>query len=329
MLSILNYHKTVVAFADLSATNNPTMRHVDWRRSHAGIAVEDPKSESFEIEPGATLAIFDATRILAVDNTTAFNITLNPVKDSVYRITNTGGAAPGFRAGRAVDLSVFTLTVAVNNNATVTFTSSAGTPFATVQVGDTVFIPNTFSGDAVGPFNYLNGGNWVVLGKTNLMLTVRRPVGELFQGANEVVVGPTPPQFRVFSSPGVQDGDKVRIRAGFSSVTWKTYEIQSVTDSWIEFLSAEPLPLESGILPGATGLLIYDTAKKFVLAEVDQEARVIVNDQDATNGLDVSPIVAGDVNSMGWFETYGIVWKMSILNRSPITSLSLKLISCE
>ncbi len=336
-MPFLNINSSLVAFSDDCAKNSqPLKRNFDWTTKINGYPVLQPESKPYSISPGVTANLFSGTRTLSTGSDTAFDLTLNPVQDGVYRLTWTAGTAPVFRTDRSLTLSTETVTVTVNNNSTAVFSlaSSAPDDFASVSVGDSVWIPDTSTGDSASVFNPLNVGLWVVIAKGSVMsvsnksLTLKRPSGEAFQGATEVVTVTADSQFQAFSSGPVQIDDSLEITAGFSSVTWGTYTITQVNPSWVEFTSTNPIPLESDIITGASGIAIYTEAKQFLRLESDQLIVVRVNG-DTNSYLKVAPRVAGDADSVGYMEIWGPIWQLDVVNLSPGDVAHLQLITAN
>lgn len=327
-MAILTETSALVIYDDATASNNPFQRHVDWRRTTAVVTVNNPLTEKYTIPPDSSKTIFSGTRTILTDGTSAFSIALNPTSTSLYRITNTGGTAPAFRTSRGLTLSGSTITIVVNNNASATFTVSGGGNFTGVVVGDQVFIPTLLTGDSAGPFNATNGGFWTVIAATSSVLTMVRLPGDSFEAAAEAVALTTNAQFIAFSSAGVQVGDTLEISAGFSVVTQKSFIVSAVTNSWVEFVSTEALPLEAGILPTASGMVFYSSAKRYVKIEVDQESVARFNG-DTGNTCRLSPRVAGDRDGVGPFSKWGPTWSLVIVNRSRTSSLNVVIITAE
>jgi hypothetical protein len=328
-VSILNQALSFVIYDDADSSNNPLQRYANWQRNIL-TTISNPQTKKYVIPANSTSTIFSGVRATAIDGTSAFSIALNAYNSSVYRVTNTGGTAPAFRTDRALTLSGMTITVAINNNATATFTTSGGS-FAAVQVGDVLFVPSTLTGDAAlaSPFSPVNGGFWSVLARTNTVLTVMRPTGVSFSAVAEAVALTANAQLQAFSSSGIQVNDTLEISAGFSVVTQKSFKVLNVTPSWVEFVSTDPLPLESGILPTASGMVFYTDAKRLVRIEVDQNAIARFNgDTGNTNRIDAR--TAGDIKSgFGYHEKWGTAWSLDIVNRSRTSSMTVIVFSGE
>ncbi len=325
-MAILNHSVSLVVYDDASASNNPTQRFADWKRNLL-VTIANPQNQRFVIPPNSTQTVFSGVRTALIDNTTAFSLTLNSYNSSIYRITNTGGTAPGFRTDRGLTLSGSTVTVAINNNSTATFTTTGS--YGTTVPGDTVFVPTVLTGDPASPFSATNGGYWVVLNKTATVLTLARPSGVSFSAAAEVVTLTTNAQLQAFSSAGVQVDDTLEISSGFSAITQKTFTITSVNPFWVEFISTDPLPLETGIIPTTTGLVFHTDAKRFLRIEADQEAAVRLNG-DSGNSVRISPRAAGNISSgFGYMEKWGTSWSLDVVNRSRTDSMTLIVFSAE
>lgn len=324
----INIHSNHLIYGDGEvATANPKRLYVDWSRDVNNVSIVNPESSSYELAPGEVLMLFSGVRSTSIDDTTTFSITLNPAESSVYRVSYLSGTAPAFRTDRVLTLTTQTITVSINNNATATFTTSGGS-LSSVVVGDLLFLPGVATGDSASPFNPVNQGFWVVVGKTGASLTCVRRVGEAFAGVAEAVALTTNAQFQAFSAAGVQVGDSLEISNGFSVVSQMTFIVSEVTASWVEFTSTEPLPLETGIEPTASGFSLYTDAKRFYRVEVDQEA-VVRRNGDTGNTNRVSPRVAGDCDQMGWNEAWGPTWQLVVVNRSATATMLVNCISVE
>jgi hypothetical protein len=326
-MSTLTIITQALAFEDAGATSNPSQRPIDWKRSIAGLPVENPSTESVTVEPMGSETLVDGSRATTIDGTTEFSLSLSPLDPNRYRITHTGGTTPGFRTARTVPVDGVQLTLTVNANQSLSVVAGSGTPFAAVQAGDVVFLPGVSTGDTASPFNTLNLGRWTVLARTNTSMTLARPTGETFEGASEVVTPTDDTQLQVFSTAGVQVGETVELAAGFASSSLRAYDVLAVTASWIEVYSTVPLGAETGVIPGASGLLVYTTAKRFIQLEVDQECVVRLNG-DTGNSNRLTPWIAGDKSFPAEFKKVGPVWKLVVVNRTNVP-VKVLLLSAE
>jgi hypothetical protein len=300
---------------------------VDWHKSLKGIECSNPRSESYSLAAGQTLHVFDGKRSLSLDGTTEFSLLSSPLQVGHYRIAATAGTLPEFRTDRNVDLTGRTCAIEVRPDGTAIF--DTGEPdFASVVVGDHVFIPGMATGDPVSPFNVINQGFWEVLGKpsaTSLQLVrLQRDITAMYSESVSVTnLG----QFIVYSAEGVQVGDRVELSAGFSAPNLKTYKVREVTPTWIGISSPVPLPDESDVAPGADGLSVYAFAKRYLRVEADQECAVLVNG-DTGEKQRISPWRPGDLSLAGEYTRTGPTWSLSLVNKSA-TSATVCIISVE
>lgn len=327
MSATLDLYSLTLAHGDTVSSSSPSLRFVDWKRTLRGIPIQNPRSERLTIPTGAEVVVFDGTRSTSIDGTTAFNLTASTLSPDTYRLTHVGGTAPAFRVARSLNLTAIALTLTAQTNGSLLVAAASGTPFTVLQVGDEVFIPGMLTGDGSTPFNGINQGLWVVLGQNGNSVTLARQAGQCFQGLSEVVTPTAAGQFTAFGATGVQVGDKLDVSGGFATPVQKMFEVVTVTSSWVEIRSSEPLALESGVVPGASSLRFFSAAKRFIRVEVDQEATIRLNG-DTGSSVRVSPWMAGDPEQVGEFTKVGPTWALSILNRSA-QPLRATLISAE
>lgn len=326
-MGTLNRTLHVLAWEDLASNNNPQRRPVDWRRSLQSIPVNKAQTRPVSIDPSSEVTIFDGTRVLTHDGTTQYTLSLSTLSSTRYRLAWTGvGTAPGFRTDRGLTLSAGSVTITLNANQTVTVTHTGGAVFGAVQVGDTVFIPGTTTGDAA-LFDALNEGLWTVLAAAAASLTLARPAGAIFSGKTETVAIAANTQFIAYSSTGVQVGDTLDITAGFATSTRRSYRVVAVTSRHVEFTSTLPLAAEATIIPGVNGIKLYSAAVRYVFIETDQELALKFNGA-SDESVRVEPIVAGDPNQVGIFDKWGTAYSLVIKNRST-TRANLVVITAE
>jgi hypothetical protein len=314
MNAILRLLTTIVAYGDTMVNNNPKLKFVDWNRDNVDLRVKSPQSVSYVVPANTTKLVFDGTRTLTVDGTTALSVSLVTGTADRYRFRHTAGTAPGFRTARALDLTGNTYSVVVNANGTATFTRTAGTAsLAAIQVGDIVWIPEAAEAPSQ-PFDAANQGFWIAMAVTATTLTLTRD-GD-FEAANETSVAvSTALQVQAFAAAGVQVGDKLEVVSGFVTSTQRTFTIEEVTPAYLEVSASQAIAAESGIFPGASGFLVYTSAKRLVHVEADQEAGVRING-DVGNFCRLSPFTAGDLKQAASFQIIGPVWSLNVVNRS-------------
>ena len=328
MDATLNLYAKLLAFSDKTVNSNPRLRSVDWEREAGGISVKDPDSRGYEVLVGASKLVFDGTRSTTIDGSTAFSIALLNTNASTYRITTTGGTAPGFRTGRSLTLNTCVVSFAVGSNNVVALSVTGSSDFTNVQVGDALFVPHTTTGDAANVISTLNAGYWLVVAKASATsLSIVRDGMETFEGVSETVTLTSSSQLVAYGSSGVQLGDTVTISAGFSVGTRSSFEVSAVTNTFIEFVSTLGLPDETGITPGATGMSFYTDSKRLLYIETDQECVLRLNG-DSGDYNRLSPIEAGNPDLPGIFIKWGAVYSLTIVNKSTST-LNVLVITAE
>jgi len=318
MDATLNLFAKLLAYKDQPVNSNPRLRPVDWDRECGGIAVKDPDSKGHEIPIGQSKVIFNGIRTTTIDGTTTFSLALLNTSPSSYRITHTGGTNPTFRTGRGLTLNscVVTFDVLPNNIVNLSVPLLSPSDFTPVQSGDFLFVPNTNTGDAANVISVMNSGYWQVLAKTdNQNLVIARPFGTTFEGISETIVLTSDAQLRAFSSAGVQVNDTMVLSAAFSTASLKSYTITAVTDLFVEFSSTLPLPNQTGVMPGAAGMVFYTENKKILYIEVDQEAVVRLNG-DLGDFQKLSPIEPGNPDKPGIYLKTGSVFSLEVINKS-------------
>lgn len=322
MSALLNLLSLTLAHGDAKANENPSLRYFHWKRDLMGIPVTNPKTEGLTLDPGQEKLVFSGVRATSLDATTQFTVSLSPLDPSRYRFTFSAGTDPVLRTDRGLALSGVALTLTANANGTLTMAAGAGTPFAAVVAGDTVFVPGVSTGDASIGFNSINEGSWKVLSASGASLTLSRPSSEF--GAVSEAVTPSTNGVLAFSVAGVQAGDKADLSAGFDFMG--TFPVLAVTSKWFEVTSTSPLVAATGT-PGVAGLAFYTSAKRFLRIEADQDCVVRVNG-DTSNSNRLSPWHAGETGQVAEFVKVGPTWSLSIVNRST-SPLNLTVISAE
>ena len=317
-MSNLNLLTRILAYADSSATNNPSRRVVDWKREFSGLQVSEPKTEQFQLTSLESKSIFSGTRTLTIDNTTVFNLTALATEGE-YRLAWTGtGTTPAFRTARSVSLSGGTVTVTVGASRTLTMVSSLGSVFGAVQVGDIVFIPGLATGDTA-LFNTYNDGEWQVLTASGTTLVLTRLSGVTFTGYTQTVSITADTQVQFYTSTGVQVGDVLDLVSGYQVAARRSFSIIAVTARRVDFVSNVTLADESNILPGTTSTYIYSNAKNVVYLETDQEVAIQVNG-DTTELNRVTPFTAADDSAVGVYYKIGPVFSLTLKNRTTSTA---------
>lgn len=294
----------VNVYADSNPTNNPSMNLAKWTTELAGIDVSEPKSETVKLAPNQLKSLFSGVSTLSDNNTTTYDITLKPSTDGTYIISHNGGTAPQFRQSRSIASDATTQVTVTKNGPLTIFTATGGTIWnlAPVVVGDEVRIGNVF--------NLQNQGKFKILSKTSTSFSV-----DLADGSAEgpITLGAVS-QVKIYSSTGVQIGEKLDISQDFSSVSFGSYEITDVADSYVEIYSAKTLPEEIAV---NTTLDIYSSQKRFIYIESDKKLNVKINGIISNT---VEPIMVGTKQKSGMFLNTSSIYSLEIENKSLDTA---------
>jgi len=309
-LSQLNLQINAIAFADSNASNNPMIRQFDLTFKLMGIDAKNPDQRPYTIPASSSQVIYDGTKTTAIDGTTEFDITKPYLDKDVYRFAHNGtGTAPVFRTDRVSTITTSTVFQITTNGPTAVLTKTAGAfDTSNIQIGD---ILNMFAGCGCSAANQ---GMFVIIAKTATSITIQN-----INAAAESFTVLDTSLLLIYSSGGasnqIQIGDKVYINSGFSIATQGTYEVTEVTPSWVEIAvgSANGIPLETDIIPTATGMVFYKEAKKFVLIAAQQKISARFNNDSSDNIL-VEPVEANNIEKSGMLLKNGSFYKLVIAN---------------
>lgn len=312
----LNFLLSLNSYLDTTSTNNPNLNIVKWTRDFQGLVVDKPQSAQLSLAPGETKTLFDGTRSLLHDVTTAYEISLKSGTSSTYVLKNVGGTAPAFRIVRNSGADATTEVTVTKNGSVLTFASTAGTPFNLiangVTVGDKVTIGSTFIAS--------NQGVFTIIARTATSFSVENVTGDA-EGPISLGAGYLD-EIRIYSASGVQIGDTVKILGSFSPATLGSYEITAVQDNLIEFYSTSSLPSETVVTDQFS---IYSNAKKMIYIESNGKLSIQIN--SASQG-EIEPFVAGSEVKPATFLKTETVWSLSLTN-SGLETASVYLASVE
>lgn len=309
----LNLQINALAFADRKLSNNPSIRNFDLVYKLMGISINNPYQQVVSIQPGEEVVLHDGIRTTSIDGTTAFDVTRPFPTENVFRFTSTAGTSPDFRTDRASGITNSTIFAITVNGPVTTLTATTG-PFVTtnIQVGDILKI------ESGSGFNATALGDFVIIAKASNSVS--------FKNVNGVAIASVPvvdaTKIYIYSNGGgtsnqVQPGDKVIISSGFSLATQGIYEVSDVTPNWFEitFSAAGGIPLETDIIPTATGLVFYKQAKSFILAAATNTVSVKFNNNtDDTNIIEA--VEVDNPDRPGIFMKNGSFYKLAIKNIS-------------
>jgi hypothetical protein len=321
---ILNIINQFMCYSDPSVTDNPHQRAFDHRRAINTLSVKNPYSSSKVLAPGQSFKLIDSTTEHGFQaGSTILTLDLISAEESLYRLSVSGPA--DLKTARSVS-SITSCAVTVNNNAVVEFNFSGAT-LTGVQAGDLLRIKGAVLHDSgVCAFNPLNSGFWKILAVSGTKVSCVRPAGDVDQAIAENIADASS-DVEFFADDGVQKGNKISISGTLSVVSQRVYEIKDVTPSYIDFVSTQPLPLESDLAYEADSIVIYSMVKKFFYIECDQECVIRFNG-DTGDSNKLSPIAAGNSQLPAFMSKVGDSYICEIVNKS-INSCNIKFFTCE
>ena len=127
-------------------------------------------------------------------------------------------------------------------------------------------------------------------------------------------------QVEIYSSSGVQKGDKFEVKGAFSLTTRRVYEVTDAKPNAVQFVSTLPIPEETGVaypdpITNGHSLVFYTNAKRIVYLETDQDI-ALKFDGDTGEYVKVNPIKAGDPSLIGFFSKCGSAYRLEVVNKS-------------
>jgi hypothetical protein len=309
-------------------------------------------SDPTQVPSGGTHALFDGTVsgfttpvIVTANNAgTAGNITL--IGDGTNNLNNLISNWNAANPSNMVTLTMGDGTQVAD--VTVPLTLATGTNPAIIQLAGGVTSVLTLSGGAAGTspnfssvvpgdiLNLLSGvgcsagnlGTFVILSSTSTSLSIQN-----LNANPETFTVLNASDFLVYSNGSVgnqvQVGDTVVLSLGFSPATRGSYIITAVTPLWFQVEIAYPagIPLETGIIPTAAGMLFYSVAKEFILIAAQQQCSVRFNG-DTTDSVILNPAETNNPEKPALLLKQGTVYSLAINNLS-LQPLNVLIASAE
>ena len=305
-MSKLNLSIFLNSYADDDATNSPSLSNIKWHRDLQGIEVNEPISKTIRLGSGQSQSLFSSEVVINSDNTTTYDIALKSGTANTYKISHNSGTAPEFRTPRVIGSDITTEVTITKNAKLLIFTATGGTLFdlSSVSVGDSVRIGSVF--------NAANQGVFKIIMKSTTSFAIENEIG---QAEGPIVLGADfADQINIYSSDGVQIGDKIDIVDGFSLVSRKTFEITDVSHDYIEFYSICSIPEESNISNDPESFSIFSSAKQIVYIESDKSLDIAINGIAVTNSI--NPIALGSSIKPGMLLITDTIKSLIITNTS-------------
>ena len=303
-MSKLNLQIGLNSYADKVETNQNLLNHFKWLRSVSGVLVNNPESAEFLIPAGGSLALFDGTVALFQDASTEYTISM--VAAGIYKLQWNGvGGNPTFRAERPLGL---------DNTSEVTITKNGSLMTASFTNGTLPDLSAVVPGDEI---RIVDIGVYKILSKTPTSVSWENEAG-----TETVFTLTSGSDLRIYSASGVQKGQKISIKSGFSPATYGDYQITDVAPDFLIFNSVKTLPEESDINCNIT---IYKSEKKIVFLESSGTVTVRINEvEDVT----VAPLISSSGNNPGMLLLPAPVHSAEILNPS-LEEVTIYYISAE
>jgi len=305
-MSKMNVLVSISAYSDVNPTNHPSKNICRWISDLQGIDIAEPVSSSVALAAGQTLSLFSGEVVISDDNTTTYNLSLKSGTSNTYILQHNSGTAPIFRVARVSGADATTEVTITKNGPLLTFSSTAGTALdlTTTLINDEVRIGSLF--------NISNQGKFKVLSKTATSFTIENSFG---QAEGPIVLGAGfATQIAIQSANGVQVGEKVKIAASFSSVSFGSYEITDVDSKYLELYSLKALPSETNIF---SNLQIFNNSKQFLFIESDKKVSIEI---DGGAGGSIEPFTLGTTLKSGMFLRHSAMYSASITNESSDTA---------
>jgi hypothetical protein len=322
---ILNVINHLLCYSDGVVTDNPHQRAIDNRLRLESIAVKNPYGASKTLAPGESFQLFANTIASGLSGTSVLDLDLVGTEKSVYRLSLTAGSG-AFRTARVVS-GISTCNVTINNSALAVF-DFAGATLSSVQVGDLMRINGQDTYDT-GPyaFNPINSGIWKVIGVSGTAISAVREIGSAFTGIQESIATSVASDVMFYADDLIRKGMKFQVSGTLSPVSHRTFEVLSSTSTFIDFVSTEPIPEESGLTYVSGSIIFYTSVKKLVYVEADQECSVRFN--GATDDSNkITPIKTGDRLLRGFLNKMGDTFSCEVVNKS-INTCNMKFFTVE
>jgi hypothetical protein len=301
-VSFLNLSIVRTAYTDELPSSSPVESLFDHRFTRSGIPVDDPSGGSHTINPGQTVSLGTTARPLTYSATTEFNTSFPVTGSPLVRMRWTGvGTEPGFRAYRDIGGNASTAVDLIRVSPTaLKIQNSSGTAldFSTVEAGDEVhFHANEEAFSNPMPYG-MCGQTFQVIESAANFFVIRdngtgSPISSLTLGSA------LHDAMRIFSSSGVQIGDKISFSpSSVFSYDNKAYiqTITSVTDREVMFIN--PYALPETTVPGAGSISIFLKTIGFLAVQASGPIELLL-DGSTDHPIRLSQLGQGDCVFLG------------------------------
>lgn len=290
-MATLNIENKIVAFGDVAITNNPRLRYVDWYRNVQGVTIGTPRTESFIINAGETVAVAGTS-----------------LAGSPPTITITSYDASGLRT--KLFGSFGTVTATVSNLTSITVKPSGYVDFevpsaltiAGVTSGNIFYVKgySTFDGSG-NPINQINEGLWRVVKKTGAIMTCQKldgGAGAFSQDTIGSLVNPTGDYSLIVSSTlSASQGNYLALVNPGNPFNYGTlYKVL--------YADALRIDIESVNFDITIPSTAYVATDRFYFGYVEADGEAVVTYQ--VGGVDfIVPVIPMRISSdqvIGWFQ---------------------------
>jgi len=314
----LNLLIHLLAYSD-GVSNNPQLRDLDYARQFIGVETQNSYDRRFSIAPQSTLEVMTTARSLLQDATTQYQVYF--YSGNTFRWVFKGGTDPVLKTQRALTYDALTEFNVTKTGDVVKYLwngNGADPAFAANGVieGDIFYV------ESGGNFNILNEGSFTIVGVGADYVEVLndRGVAETGIAAGTDIDGVYIP-IDIFAASGIQVSDQVKISSGaFNIENQGIFTINKITSQYFEINNGNPgIPEGPFTIGDADSVIFFPDIYKWCYIEADQKVSVRIN-ADASDNIEIEPIVANDSNQVGVYLQRGGVWKLVLANNGNTTA---------
>jgi len=283
-MPFLNFYVGRMAYADAAPLQNPKQKFFDFVTAKEGLSVSSPVSLVKEILPGQTVLLDSTARTIASGlNTSQFAISF--IGSDIGRLRWTGvGPTPAFRAARPINYGTVpaTTTYAASrlsaNSVQITL-SGAGVDLSSALVGDELYFQGNDT-SFTSPLNTSSINQRFLILSSTVSSVIIRDNGSVSAETAIVLGANFDSVLRIFSTAGVQIGDKFRIAdASAFNLENKSsdLEVLQVSDRDIHFYNPN-LIAETVVAGVSSPFAVFDRLINFVSIEASGPIKLKFND---------------------------------------------------
>lgn len=293
-MATLNVETKIVAFGDVSLTNNPRLKYVDWLRTAQGIQISKPVSKDSEIGPDDVwdVAGLDTQGATVIPSSVNNAVSITSVEATSTR-TKLFGIGDFGNFVTNID-SLSSIQVLANGN--VIFTTSSN--LDQVSVGDSFWITGNSTGDVTKGISYLNEGFWKVLKVSSTTLTCQKVNGSncaISETYDPALSAPsTMNQISVFRDCPAKPGDYIALYPAGSPDNQSLFQITyadayRIDVGYVEFT-----------LPDSFDTVVTKDRFKFAYIETSGKATLTIQVGTVDYSIRIVPMSLPNGEKLGW-----------------------------